>query len=284
MLDNSGAKVVKYKYDAWGKAVSVVGTLTGTLGARNLFRYRGYNYDEETGLYYLRSRYYSPVVGRFVNADINLGKKEVLFTHSSYTYCLNLPINHADSNGMECRQCIEHVAPSYEIFDLNRDQMAIFATWLLGEYPTQPVEEPFEEAIGNLLGIGTEEALDSLWEIGNNKVLKAIPGISLAYDIVTGAVQPYAKYEKNSAKWLKESFGLGAVACKADKVEITCFFGHMTTEIGLRFYNERDELVKTASENVSERHLRKVYSMLYTYFPVRHGHPTTYMVLNDLYY
>lgn len=31
----------------------------------NPFRYRGYVYDSETGLYYLKSRYYDPVTGRF---------------------------------------------------------------------------------------------------------------------------------------------------------------------------------------------------------------------------
>ena len=32
----------------------------------NPFRYRGYVYDSETGLYYLKSRYYDPVTGRCI--------------------------------------------------------------------------------------------------------------------------------------------------------------------------------------------------------------------------
>ncbi|MFR8333901.1 MAG: RHS repeat-associated core domain-containing protein [Oscillospiraceae bacterium] len=35
----------------------------------NPFRYRGYRYDGDTGLYYLQSRYYDPMTCRFVNAD-----------------------------------------------------------------------------------------------------------------------------------------------------------------------------------------------------------------------
>ena len=35
----------------------------------NPFRYRGYYYDNETGFYYLQSRYYDPSTGRFINAD-----------------------------------------------------------------------------------------------------------------------------------------------------------------------------------------------------------------------
>ena len=60
LIDSNGKKVVEYKYDAWGRMLSKTGTMTSTLGTLNPFRYRGYVYDEETGLYYLRSRYYNP--------------------------------------------------------------------------------------------------------------------------------------------------------------------------------------------------------------------------------
>ena len=65
----TGTEVVRYAYDAWGKPLETTGTMAATLGKLNPFRYRGYVYDEETGLYYLRSRYYNPMWGRFVNAD-----------------------------------------------------------------------------------------------------------------------------------------------------------------------------------------------------------------------
>ena len=42
MLDNSGTLVVEYKYDPWGKGISISGSLATTLGKRNPFRYRGY--------------------------------------------------------------------------------------------------------------------------------------------------------------------------------------------------------------------------------------------------
>ena len=69
IIDSTGVEVVKYTYDAWGKILSTTGTLANTLGKINPFRYRGYVYDEETGLYYLRSRYYHPTWDRFINAD-----------------------------------------------------------------------------------------------------------------------------------------------------------------------------------------------------------------------
>ena len=57
MIDANGTQLVEYVYDAWGKPLSKTGSLKDTLGTINPFRYRGCVYDEETGLYYLRSRY-----------------------------------------------------------------------------------------------------------------------------------------------------------------------------------------------------------------------------------
>ena len=73
LIDSNGKKVVEYKYDAWGRILSKTGTMASTLGTLNPFRYRGYVYDEETGLYYLRSRYYNPEWARFLNADTRVG-------------------------------------------------------------------------------------------------------------------------------------------------------------------------------------------------------------------
>ena len=57
LLDGSNSIVVEYKYDAWGALLGKTGTLSGTLGELNPFRYRGYVYDEETGLYYRGAGY-----------------------------------------------------------------------------------------------------------------------------------------------------------------------------------------------------------------------------------
>ena len=61
--------MVSYTYDAWGKLIKTNGDMATTLGVKNPYRYRSYRYDNETGLYYLKSRYYDPQIGRFINAD-----------------------------------------------------------------------------------------------------------------------------------------------------------------------------------------------------------------------
>ena len=65
LVDTSGTKVVEYTYDAWGKPIDKTGSHASTLGTVQPFRYRGYVFDEETGLHYLRSRYYRAIRGRF---------------------------------------------------------------------------------------------------------------------------------------------------------------------------------------------------------------------------
>ena len=100
LMDNSGAVVVSYSYDSWGKSLTVSGTLATTLGANNPFRYRGYYYDTETGLYYLQTRYYDAEVGRFISADVYFATGQGLVGNNTYAYCLNNPINNADDSGM----------------------------------------------------------------------------------------------------------------------------------------------------------------------------------------
>ena len=99
LIDANGTQVVEYGYDAWGNPISKTGTLAATLGTLNPFRYRGYVYDEETGLYYLRSRYYNPEWKRFINADDLVGKIGTLLCHNQYSYCGNSPILYSDQNG-----------------------------------------------------------------------------------------------------------------------------------------------------------------------------------------
>ena len=79
-------------YDPWGKILSASGSLASTLGAIQPFRYRGYVYDTETELYYLRSRYYNTDFNRFVNADTVIGS-------NAFSYCENTPACMLDSEG-----------------------------------------------------------------------------------------------------------------------------------------------------------------------------------------
>ena len=99
LMDGSGTKVVEYTYDAWGKLISTTGTLATSLGADNPFRYRGYYYDTETGLYYLMTRYYDPEVCRFISADVYMTTGQGVLGGNMFAYCGNNPVRRVEVLG-----------------------------------------------------------------------------------------------------------------------------------------------------------------------------------------
>ena len=98
-MDLAGDIVVSYDYDAWGKILTIGGSMASTLGILNPLRYRGYVYDHETGLYYLQSRYYNPEWGRFLNADVFISTGQGLLGNNMFTYCGNNPVANMDPQG-----------------------------------------------------------------------------------------------------------------------------------------------------------------------------------------
>lgn len=99
MLDSSGCLMVKYTYNAWGELLIVEGALANTLGRRNPFMYRGYMFDRETKLYYLRSRYYSSLISKFINMDNVIGTNKTLLNNHLFAYTRNNSIMYIDSSG-----------------------------------------------------------------------------------------------------------------------------------------------------------------------------------------
>jgi len=105
IIDSEGNVVVRYEYDAWGYILSITDDLdnliTGSshVGIMNPMRYRGYYYDNETGLYYLQSRYYDAEVGRFVSVD----EPEIICEGEMnlFAYCYNNPVNLVDLDGKD---------------------------------------------------------------------------------------------------------------------------------------------------------------------------------------
>ena len=85
----------RMKDDSWGKLISS----SGSLADINPLRYRGYYYDTETGFYYLQSRYYDPVVSRFINADTYASTGDGLLGYNMFAYCGNNPVCYSDPTG-----------------------------------------------------------------------------------------------------------------------------------------------------------------------------------------
>jgi RHS repeat-associated protein len=90
LMDSTGAVTDTYDYDAFGNLVGSTGTTP------NVYRYQGEAFDSETGLYYMRARYYDPTVGRFLNVDPMTDEGE-----HPYTYAGADPVTGHDPTGQQ---------------------------------------------------------------------------------------------------------------------------------------------------------------------------------------
>ena len=97
IVDKNKNIVGTYQYDAWGKILNL-NSLT-SIAQANPFRYRGYYYDTESGLYYLNSRYYNAEWGRFINADGYVSTGQGITGYNMFAYCGNNPVNRVDPTG-----------------------------------------------------------------------------------------------------------------------------------------------------------------------------------------
>ena len=88
VTDGQGEIRNSYQYDAFGIPLETTEQLN------NRIRYTGQQYDDVTGQYYLRARYYNPVAGRFMQEDIYQGDGLNL-----YAYCGNNPVVYYDPSG-----------------------------------------------------------------------------------------------------------------------------------------------------------------------------------------
>ena len=99
LIQANGHVVAHYTYDAWGYILSS----GGNLAAVNPLRYRGYYYDNETGFYYLQSRYYDPANRRFISADVYASTGQGFVGTNMFAYCNNKPIINSDPSGHALR-------------------------------------------------------------------------------------------------------------------------------------------------------------------------------------
>jgi len=129
--------------------------LVGTL---NPYRYRGYRYDNETGLYYLQSRYYDPQTGRFISADGLLATTGATQALNLLVYCNNSPVNASDPTGMMSDE---------EYKKMNPQAQAAYDAWLSADLARQQAE--------NQMSPGARAARDRWKAAPKNTVSPYVP-------------------------------------------------------------------------------------------------------------
>ena len=95
LTDAQGNLAARYQYDTWGNILFQ----SGSLADENPYRHAGYQYDRETGLYYLIARYYHPTYGVFLSLDPDPGDADDILTQNGYTYANNNPVMLVDPDG-----------------------------------------------------------------------------------------------------------------------------------------------------------------------------------------
>ncbi len=198
LLDNSGAVVVKYKYDAWGKckvlhASGVEITGNSHIGILNPFRYRSYYYDPETGFYFLKTRYYDPEIGRFMTIDdLSYLDPDSINGLNLYAYCGDNPVMNIDPSGHSFTAILIGLAVSFLV------------TWAAGEIFGHQLVGGIGSATGGASAIATGISLLGFGPVG--WVIGGIAIIAGAASIAFGSAEIQEHFTGNN--WIKDSLGM----------------------------------------------------------------------------
>jgi RHS repeat-associated protein len=113
-----------------------------------MFRFTGEQRDSESGLYYLRARYYDPQTGRFLGRDPLGGWLLNAQSQNRYTYVNNNPVLLIDPTGfcgiLDPADCVDDVVECVgNSFDCLKDPLADFSTWVY-DHTIDPVVDAVE--------------------------------------------------------------------------------------------------------------------------------------------
>ena len=186
IYDESRNKKAEYSYDAWGTCYMPVNV--DGIGSLNPFRYRGYYFVPQIGLYYLTTRFYDYMTGRFVNADVpSICIDDGLTVPEGcnlYSYCRNNPISYVDPTG----------------------HFALIIGILL-----------MTTAIGGVIGgVVSYENGKSGWDLVSDIFLGAMIGLALGGFIIAAGAAAYGGLTAIKATFLgvkaSQAFAVGALA------------------------------------------------------------------------
>lgn len=216
LIDDAGADVVTYSYDSWGKLISIDGSLKDTVGTKNTYRYRGYRYDSETGLYYLQSRYYNPEWSRFINADVITGIQGQILSHNMYAYVLNNFVNLVDPTGFAAEQGVGSSVSGFYNFFKKRDSMrstsfvdqinAAKAETSVASRYNEPLiyQKPIQSGFWSAVGSGIDYNLKNIEPTTATKYALKGVGYTGGTGIALGVLTDYSSYKAGK----NESFSL----------------------------------------------------------------------------
>ena len=188
-LLSDGEVAATYYYDSFGNILEQTGEVD------NSILYAGYQYDEETGLYYINARMYDPVTARFLQVDTYPGNQNDPLSLNFYTYCLNNPHKYVDPSG-------HFVITAAAVLLIARIGVALISGIVSakGEYDRQVEEGDNYTNWGSVIFVGIANAGISFLTFGLGQGAAAVAG--------TGAKAVL----KHIGKAVVRDVALGAVA------------------------------------------------------------------------
>ncbi len=158
LTDPSGTVQNRYQYDAWGNHRTQSGTQW------NPFGFTGHEYDEETGLYYAKARFYDPEVGRFLTEDPAEPDLTTPPSLHRYLYAYGNPTRYWDPFGL---QSVEIDDDDYERWRRTHPEgsMAQYFDWIDERYDAAASQREAERSSSwwNILAETTSETIDDLF-------------------------------------------------------------------------------------------------------------------------
>ena len=100
--DQRGVLVESYRYRAFGEGTVLdpAGAIRAASALQNPYRFTGREFDQESGMYFYRARYYDQAIGRFLTPDPFPGSLSRPQSLHRYSYVENNPINRLDPLGL----------------------------------------------------------------------------------------------------------------------------------------------------------------------------------------
>ncbi len=182
LVDASGNQVAAYSYDPYGKVL----TSRGVMAEINPLRYRGYYQDNETGFYYLQSRYYDPAICRFINADSYTSTGQGYLGYNAFAYCNNDPVNRTDADGEFFDIIFDVISIGFSIADVVQNPTDPWA-WIGLAGDVIDVVVPFVSGVGE-----TTKAVGAVADVADvmddvHDVAKVADNVDDAYDAMKAA-------------------------------------------------------------------------------------------------
>ena len=198
ITDASGNITDTFAYDTYGKLISRTGT------SKVIFGYNGRDgvVTDGNGLIYMRARYYSPEMKRFINADIIAGKLSNAITLNRFAYANGNPVSFVDPFGLwslkEAQSSFSNWISKINIRDINPQNTA------------RDIINKFKELITDTYNDSKQTIIDACRDVIDWKVNTFKEKMEVAKNVTslidTKVIKPVGKALTNAGRQIKDGF------------------------------------------------------------------------------